>query len=105
VTLQNISIEGAPVENRAVSETRHDPDRYVQVVIEDNGCGIDDPYLDQVCLPYFSLKPKDMKKGVGLSLAISRVIIGRHGGEMAVHSKKNHGTKILILLPAEPGGT
>jgi CheY-like chemotaxis protein/nitrogen-specific signal transduction histidine kinase len=105
VTLQNISIEGTPVEKRPVSETHPDPGRYVQVVIEDNGCGIDDPYLDQVCLPYFSLKPKDMKKGVGLSLAISRAIIAGHGGEMAVHSKKNHGTKIWVLLPAEPGGT
>ncbi|MCF8088538.1 MAG: response regulator [Desulfotignum sp.] len=104
VTLQNISIEGTPVEKRPVSETRLDSGHYVQVVIEDNGCGIDDPYLDQVCLPYFSLKPKDMKKGVGLSLAISRAIIAGHGGEMAVHSKKNSGTKILIILPADPGG-
>ncbi|EMS80583.1 response regulator [Desulfotignum phosphitoxidans] len=105
VTLQNISIEDTPVETRPVSETRPDPGRYVQLSISDNGCGIDDPYLDQVCLPYFSLKPKDMKKGVGLSLAISRAIIAGHGGEMAVHSKKNHGTKIWVLLPAEPGRT
>ncbi len=105
VTLENISMEDTPVEKQDVSGTRPGPGRYVQVVIEDNGCGIDPQVLDQVCLPYFSTKQKDMKKGVGLSLAMSRVIFVRHGGEMAVHSKKNHGTKIRIFLPAESGGS
>jgi signal transduction histidine kinase len=105
VTLQNRSIEDTPGEAPDVSVPRPGPGRYVQVIVEDNGCGIDSRFLDQVCLPYFSLKPKDMTKGVGLSLAISRVIIAGHGGEMAVYSKKNQGTRIHIFLPAEPGGT
>jgi PAS domain S-box-containing protein len=114
VILQNISIENEPDQNEnKPDQTPSDPEihltreinlgpgRYIKATIQDNGCGIDGKALHQIFHPYFSLKPRDMKKGVGLGLALSRVIIARHGGEMAVRSRKDLGTKIKIFLPAE----
>ncbi len=114
VILQNVSIENGLDQNEnepdetpldaksnLAREVNLAPGRYIKATIQDNGCGMDDKALDQIFHPYFSLKPRDMKKGVGLGLALSRVIIARHGGEMAVHSKKNLGTTMAIFLPAE----
>jgi CheY-like chemotaxis protein/signal transduction histidine kinase len=102
VTLKNLVIdENGPVEAPGILDIHLRPGRYVQAVIRDNGSGIDEPSLHRIFYPYFSLKPRDMKKGVGLGLAICRVIVLRHGGGMAVESRKNHGTKMKIILPAE----
>ena len=101
VILQNMSIKNEPDQNPFGAEISLGPGRYIRTTIRDNGCGIDGQILHQVFHPYFSSKSRDMKKGVGLSLALSRAIIVRHGGEMAVHSKKNHGTEMEIFLPAE----
>lgn len=102
VTLENLFIdEHGPAEDPGIWDIHLRPGRYVQAVIQDNGCGIDDPSLHRIFYPYFSSKPRDMTKGVGLSLALCRAIVSRHGGEMAVESRKNHGTKMKIILPAQ----
>ncbi|HSL62218.1 MAG TPA: response regulator [Desulfotignum sp.] len=101
VILQNTSIENETGQNPFGSEIILGPGRYIRTTIRDNGCGIDDRILHQIFHPYFSSKARDMKKGVGLSLALSRAIIVRHGGEMTVHSNENHGTEMEIFLPAE----
>jgi PAS domain S-box-containing protein len=105
VTLENLRIhENSPVETREMSGIHPVPGRYVQAVIRDNGRGIDAPVLCQVFYPYFSTKPRGMKQGVGLSLAIARTIVLRHGGDIGVCSSKDHGTKIIIRLPAQTEG-
>jgi PAS domain S-box-containing protein len=109
VVLENLSIDNEPDETQTdleidpVPQLNLGPGSYVKATIQDNGCGIDGQLLHQIFHPYFSSKPRDMKKGVGLGLALTRVIIARHGGEMAVFSKKHFGTKIEIFLPAETG--
>jgi PAS domain S-box-containing protein len=102
VTLKNFFIKENDLDEvLEISDIHLRPGRYVQAVIRDNGRGIDDLSLHRIFFPYFSSKPRDMKKGVGLGLAISREIVSRHGGGMAVESRKNHGTKMKIILPAE----
>jgi PAS domain S-box-containing protein len=108
LAFQNLSIESIekdPDDNRSKFETDLGPGRYVRVVIQDNGCGIYDKSLHRIFYPYYSTKPRDMKKGVGLSLGLTRVIVLQHRGEMVVHSRKNHGTKVTIFLPANTEDT
>ncbi|MEX1298692.1 MAG: PAS domain-containing sensor histidine kinase, partial [Desulfotignum sp.] len=105
VTLENQRIdENSPAETQEISGIHPVPGRCVQAVIRDNGRGIDAPALCQVFYPYFSTKPRDMKQGVGLSLAIARTIVLRHGGDIGVCSSKDHGAKIIIRLPAQTEG-
>lgn len=61
---------------------------------------MDDESLCQIFDPYYSSKSVGIKNGVGLSLAMARAIVHRHGGEVAVDSRKHHGTKLIICLPA-----
>ncbi|MDZ7664979.1 MAG: response regulator [Desulfotignum sp.] len=102
VTLENLHIdENSPAETPEICGIHSVPGQYVQAVIQDNGRGIDAPALCQVFYPYFSSKPRDMKQGVGLSLAVARVIVLRHGGDIGVCSGTDHGTQIIIRLPAQ----
>lgn len=102
VALENLHIdENGPTKDPEICGIHSGPGQYVQAVIRDNGRGIDASALCQVFYPYFSSKPRDMKQGVGLGLAVARVIVLRHGGDMGVCASKEHGTEIIIRLPAE----
>jgi len=105
VTLENLQIdETGPAGHPEVHGIHSVPGRYVQAVIRDNGHGIDASNLCQVFYPYFSSKPRDMTQGVGLSLAVARVIVLRHGGVMGATSDTGRGTQIIIRLPVETEG-
>ncbi len=71
-------------------------EKYIQVSIEDNGCGICREDLSKIFDPYFTTK----EKGSGLGLASSYSIIKNHNGNITVHSTVNKGTIFDIYLPA-----
>lgn len=71
-------------------------EKYVQIMIQDEGSGIPAKYLDKIFDPYFSTK----QKGSGLGLASSYSIIDKHNGRIQVDSQLNQGTTFTILLPA-----
>lgn len=67
----------------------------LQVLFEDNGCGIPQSYLSKVVEPFFTTK----NKGLGIGLSIVNKIIQAHRGEMKIESIKDMGTKVTIELP------
>jgi signal transduction histidine kinase len=78
----------------------HDIGNYIQVEIEDNGCGIkktDIPYIfDRFYRADASRNTK--KGGSGLGLAISKKIIEDHGGRIWAESEEGVRTTILFTL-------
>jgi len=68
----------------------------VEAVVQDTGKGIPERYLDEVCEPFFALKPG----GTGLGMAITKRIIEDHKGTIRVESKEGAGTTVTITLPA-----
>ncbi len=71
----------------------------VQVCVRDNGCGITDPNLDQVFLPFYTTKPH----GMGMGLSIIRSIIEAHNGDVTVESEAGKGTCFAFTVPAWDG--
>jgi signal transduction histidine kinase len=70
----------------------------VQIVIEDNGCGIPDAVIDKIFDPFFTTK--EIGKGTGQGLAIARaVVVDKHHGKLEVASKPGLGTTFTITLP------
>jgi signal transduction histidine kinase len=64
------------------------------VSVEDTGSGLQgDP--DEIFTPFYTTK----SKGTGLGLAVSKSIIERHRGQIAVDSRPGRGTKIEFYLP------
>lgn len=67
----------------------------VAVEIKDNGGGIDNDDMPHIFNPFFSRK----NYGTGLGLSLVKKIIDLHQGMIDVSSRKNEGTKVLIILP------
>ncbi|TNG01815.1 MAG: HAMP domain-containing protein [Gammaproteobacteria bacterium] len=71
------------------------PQKYLQIIIDDNGPGFDNEILDNLFEPYMTTK----SKGTGLGLAIVKKIIEEHNGLIRIHNRTEHGAHIDIKLP------
>jgi signal transduction histidine kinase len=69
----------------------------VQIIVEDDGIGIEEENLKKIFSPYYSTK----NKGFGLGLSLIHDIIHKHRGKISVESKRSKGTRFTILLPSE----
>lgn len=76
---------------------REDGFRYWQLVVKDNGPGIDRSILDKVFDPFFSTKNKNI--GTGLGLSVVHGIIMAHKGSITVNSIPHSSTRFTIFLP------
>lgn len=74
----------------------------VQIVISDTGRGIAGENISKVFEPFFTTKEKS--KGIGIGLALTRMIIEAKGGHIAVESREGKGTtfKISLLVDGKP---
>jgi PAS domain S-box-containing protein len=73
------------------------PGSYVKLTISDNGPGIPSDIIKSIFEPYFTTK--NPGEGTGLGLAIVHGIVKTHGGEIAVESLLNKGTKFTVYFP------
>jgi len=69
---------------------------WLNVKIEDNGCGIDNKEIPHIFEPFYSKDPQ----GMGLGLSIVHGIVKEHGGHIAVVSELGKGTTITLHLPS-----
>jgi signal transduction histidine kinase len=68
------------------------------ITVQDSGPGIDRGNLNRIFDAFFTTKGH----GMGLGLAICRMIIERHGGQLTASSDGETGALFSILLPAAP---
>jgi two-component system cell cycle sensor histidine kinase/response regulator CckA len=68
---------------------------YVQIEVQDTGCGIPAENLQKIFEPFFTTK----KTGTGLGLATVISIVKTHGGQLGVDSTPGVGTTFTIFLP------
>jgi signal transduction histidine kinase/CheY-like chemotaxis protein len=72
---------------------------HLELIVEDNGPGIESAHLEKIWDPFFSTKEEG--KGTGLGLSTSLAIINEHGGHISVQSS-GRGTVFNIYLPLAP---
>ncbi len=85
-------------EIRLVTERR---DGFGVVSVEDQGCGMTAEFLKQrLFKPFQTTK----KKGIGIGMFQSKMIVEAHGGRIEVDSQEGTGTTFRVLLPIA-GGT
>jgi two-component system, NtrC family, sensor kinase len=70
----------------------------IEVIIEDNGCGIPKTNLDKIFDPFFTTRPPG--EGTGLGLSLSYGIIKSHNGDIVVETMEGLGSVFKIILPS-----
>jgi two-component system NtrC family sensor kinase len=74
-------------------------DEFVEVTVEDNGCGIPTEQVPKLFEPFATTKGQ---KGTGLGLAVSWGIIDNHNGTISVKSEVGAGTTFTVRVPVGP---
>jgi len=72
----------------------HGPDAII-VAVDDSGPGINPRRLSSIFDPFITTKPD----GMGLGLAICRMIVERHGGQLSALSDGKNGARFQVVLP------
>jgi two-component system, cell cycle sensor histidine kinase and response regulator CckA len=75
--------------------------RYVRILIEDTGVGMEADILTRIFEPFFTTKA--MGRGTGLGLASAYGIVKNHGGIIDVESTPGRGSRFSVFLPASDG--
>ena len=76
--------------------TEHHGGDAINVAVEDSGSGIDPKKLDSIFDAFVTTKPQ----GMGLGLALCRMIVERHDGQLSVSPAHPRGSVFRIVLPA-----
>lgn len=75
-----------------LSKTKED---FINVIISDDGCGIDEERIKHLGEPFYSMK----EKGTGLGLTVSYKILAEHSATIHYSSQLGQGTEVKISLP------
>ncbi len=74
-------------------------DGTVQLLVLDNGPGIEPEDQERIFVPFESTKGAG---GTGLGLPVSQKILREHGGDLTFRTKQNKGTAFILSWPVVP---
>ncbi len=69
--------------------------KFLNIIIKDNGIGMDKETLNKIMTPFYTTK----EKGTGVGVCLSREIIEAHKGKLIYSSSLGKGTTAKIILP------
>ena len=75
------------------------PGQLCHLLVEDNGIGFEEKYLDRIFTVFQRLHQKGEYEGTGVGLAICRKIVNRHSGTITARSRLGEGSTFVVTLP------
>jgi signal transduction histidine kinase len=75
--------------------------RYVELVVADNGTGIESGIQERIFEPFFSTKPQSSSSGTGLGLSLVHSLAEQEGMGIGLSSAPGKGSRFTILIPVE----
>ena len=69
-----------------------DGNKYICIVVSDNGRGIKKEDMDKIFDPFFT----SYKKGVGLGLSVVSKLVNENNGKIAINSIHGKGTEVKL---------
>lgn len=94
VNLINNAIEASSNGQNVAISVIHG-DKSLNIVIKDNGAGMDSETIEEIFTPFYTRK----KGGTGLGMSITKKIIDSHRGRITVRSRSGKGTAVTVVLP------
>lgn len=76
-----------------------DTEKFWQILVEDNGIGFDEKYLDRIFEIFQRLHGRHTYSGTGIGLAICKKIVDVHQGQITARSQPGQGATFMIRLP------
>lgn len=88
--------EKAPIVNIILEEKN----KHLNIIIKDNGIGIDNKYQSQIFDKFFRVPTGNVHnvKGFGLGLFYVKKVIDQHGWKLKINSEEGKGTEVLIAI-------
>ncbi len=71
---------------------------YVEISIKDDGKGLDPIEINNIFMPFYSTKDKNLKN-LGLGLSISYSIIEKYKGSITAYNNKDKGSTFIVSIP------
>jgi signal transduction histidine kinase len=72
--------------------------------VSDNGCGIDERYLDKIFRIFQTLNRRDEIESTGIGLSLVRKIVETYEGKVWVESRPGEGSTFFFTLPIQETG-
>lgn len=90
-----------------VAEVSREQQRWVRVEMEDEGPGIPADDLSRVFEPFYRADPSRSRSsgGTGMGLAVVRLLVQVHGGDVRAENRPAGGSRFIVELPARGGGS
>ena len=87
--------------DRTISVRLHDDGGVAQLLVDDDGDGIDPRYLDVIFEPFVQgpERHQDARPGTGLGLALTRELVELHGGTITASNRRPRGSRFEVRLP------
>ncbi|MFS1511110.1 ATP-binding protein [Chengkuizengella sp. SCS-71B] len=95
INLLKNAIEAMPSGGNIIIVVNMNEDNKVLISIQDDGCGMNEEEVCKLGEPFFTNK----EEGTGLGFMLSEKMIHNHKGTIHIHSIKNVGTSVDIILP------
>jgi len=93
ISLDNVWI----TENIVPAPYECEAGKFLRLMVQDNGCGIDQDLLDKIFDPFFTTK--GVGEGTGMGLATVQGMIKQHGGFINVTSRLGVGSTFELYFP------
>jgi len=73
-------------------------DKYIEVILEDNGIGIPDADIEKIFEPFYRGANTSFIAGTGIGLSLADRIIRNHNGTIIISSRLGKGTSVTVKL-------
>ncbi|MBS1600608.1 MAG: hypothetical protein JST75_20455 [Bacteroidetes bacterium] len=74
-------------------------EKYIEIIIKDNGIGFDQKYSNQIFVIFQRLHGRESFEGTGIGLSLCKRIVENHNGFITAESEPGKGAQFFIYLP------
>ncbi|HLP89459.1 MAG TPA: GAF domain-containing protein [Nostocaceae cyanobacterium] len=97
--IEKALVQGQEIEQPKIwIRTKITEEKFIQICIADNGCGIPEEMESRIFEPFFTTKQPGQGTGLGLSVSY-QIVVEKHEGKINCYSEYGKGCEFCIEIP------